>query len=115
MSRSDRYVAAARLRAAARIESAPRRRPFPRRWTLDLRRPLRGRVAYLRRTDDKGRVQLLGHTFDVDATWPGRLVRVEVDFDAKQARFHALRRRDPGWQPLLKTHPYEPPKRQFRE
>jgi putative transposase len=112
---TDRYVAAARLRSAARIESAPRRRPFPKRWTLDLRRPLRGRVIYLRRTDDKGRVHLLGHTFDVDATWTGRLVRVEIDFDAKQARFYALRRREPAWQPLLKTHPYEPPKRRFRE
>ncbi len=115
VSRSDRYVVAARLRSAARIESAPRRRPFPKRWALDLRRPLRGRVVYLRRSDDKGRVHLLGHTFDVDPTWPGRLVRVEIDFDAKQARFYALRRREPSWQPLLKTHPYQPPKRPFRE
>jgi hypothetical protein len=61
-----------------------RRRPFPKRWKLDLRRPLRGRVVYLRRSDDTGRVHLLGHTFDVDATWPGRLVRVEIDFGAKQ-------------------------------
>ncbi len=113
--RSDRYVAAARLRSAARIESAPARRPFPEGWTLDLRRPLRGRVVYLRRTDDKGRVRLLGHTFDVDPTWAGRLVRTEVDFDAGRVRFYALRRREPAWQPLLKTHRYDPPTRAFRE
>ncbi len=74
-----------------------------------------GRAVYLRRTDDRGRVRLLGHAFDVDARWPGRLVRAEVDFDAKRARFYALRRREPGWQPLLRTHPYRPPTRPFRE
>ncbi len=115
VGRSDRYVAAARLRSAARIESAPPRRPFPPGWSSDLRRPLRGRVVYLRRTDDKGRVRLLGHTFDVDAKWAGRLVRAEVDFDAGQTRFYALRRREPAWQPLLKAVPYRPPTRTFRE
>ena len=28
------------------------------------------------------------------------LVRAEVDLDAKRVRFHALRRREPAWQPL---------------
>ena len=115
VGRSDRYVAAARLRSAARIESAPPRRPFPKGWSWDPRRPLAGRVIYLRRTDDEGRVRLLGHTFDIDAKWPGRLVRAEIDFGARQARFYALRRREPGWQPLLKTIAYAPPTRAFRE
>ena len=87
----------------------------PKGWVWDARRPLAGRVIYLRRTDDKGRVRLLGHTFDIDAKWPGRLVRAEVDFDAKETRFYALRRREPGWQPLLKTHAYRPSTRPFRE
>jgi hypothetical protein len=112
--RSDRFVAAARLRSAARIESAPPRRPVPAGWVMDLQ-ALRGKVIFLRRTDAKGRASLLGHTFDVDRKWADRLVRAEVDLDGKRVRFYALRRREPSWQPLLKTHPYRPPKGRFTE
>jgi len=52
---------------------------------------------------------------DVSASWTNRLVRSEVDLDAKQIRFYALRRREPTWQPLLKTHPYAPPPWRFTE
>ena len=112
--RSDRFVAAARLRSAARIDAAPARRPFPKSWAVDLQ-TLRGRVIFLRRSDASGRVSLLGHTFDVDRTWASRLVRAEVNLDEKRIRFHALRRREPSWQPLLKTHRYQPPTWTFTE
>ncbi len=112
--RSGRFVAAARLRSAARVEAAPARRPLPRGWALDLQ-TLRGKVIFLRRTDAKGRASLLGHTFDVDDKWPSRLVRAEVDLDGKRVRFYALRRREPSWQPLLKTHPYRPRTGRFAE
>src|SRR5215213_1689013 len=51
--RSDRFVAAARLRSAPRIESAPPRRPFPKDWkpARALHEPLAGRVVFLRRSD----------------------------------------------------------------
>ena len=106
--RSGHFVAAAPLRSAPRAEAAPPRRPFPRRWVMDLQ-TLRGRVIFLRRTDATGRASLLGHAFDVDRDWPNRLVRAEVDLDRKRLRFYALRRREPSWQPLLRTHPYRPP------
>ena len=38
---------------------------------------------------------MLGRRFEVDATWPHRLVRAEVDLDAGRIRFYALRRREP--------------------
>ena len=112
--RSRRFVAAARLRSAVRIESAPQRRPIAGDWRLDLQR-LRGTVIFLRRTDAKGKVSLLGHEFDVGKTWIHRLVRAEVDLDKKQVRFYALRRREPKWQPLLQTHRYHPPTWRFTE
>src|SRR5207253_825877 len=100
LDRSDRFVAAARLRAAPRIESAPPRRPFPTDWQparcLRSSSPPAGRVVVPRRSDAHGRVTVLGHTFDVDVLWPGRLVRADVDLDAGEIRFHALRRREPG-------------------
>ena len=114
-TRSAKYIAAARQRSAARIESAPPRRPFPKRWRLDLQKHPQGKIIYLRRTNDKGRISLLGHTFTVDRHWLNRLVRAEVDLDANQLRFFALRRREPTDQPLLKELPYTLPKKRFKE
>jgi transposase len=113
--RSDRYVAAARVRSAARIEAAPPRRPFPDGWALDLQAQPRGRIVYLRRTGEQGAVELLGRRFEVDASWPHRLVRAVVDLDAGHIRFHALRRREPDRQPLLREVAYRLPRRRFKE
>lgn len=114
-NRSGKYVAAARQRNAARIESAPPRRPFPKRWRLDLQKHPQGTITFIRRTNDKGRVNLLGHTFAIDRNWLHRLVRAEVDLSAGTIRIHALRRRVPTEQPLLNQLPYELPKRKFKE
>jgi len=113
--RSARYVAAARVRSAARIEAAPPRRPFPEGWRLDLQAHPRGRIVYVRRTGERGAVELLGRRFEVDATWPNRLVRAEVDLDADSIRFYALRRREPERQPLLREVAYRLPRRRFSE
>lgn len=112
---SDRYVAACHQRAASRIEAAPERRPFPDPWQLDLGLPLAGTVIYLRRTDEQGRVHLLGRTYPVCSNWCHRLTRCEVDLTAGQIRIHRLRRRDPADQPLLRTIDYQPPDQPFTD
>jgi hypothetical protein len=112
---SDRYVAATRTRSAPRRDAAPPRRSFPARWTLDLQTPLRGTVVFLRRTNDRGEAALLGRTYAVDLAWPNRLVRCEVDLTRGEIRFHRLRRRDPGQQPLAKTVAYQTPTKRFQE
>jgi transposase len=112
---SDRFVAALRQRGAARRDAAPARRPFPGRWALDLQRPLRGTVIFLRRTNERGEAELLGRWYPVDPLWPHRLVRAEVDLTGKQIRFYRLRRREPEQQPLIKAIPYEPPTKPFHE
>lgn len=109
--RSTSYVLAHRD-AHARPDLATRS-PLPKRWTLDLTRPLCGRVYFLRRTDGEGQASVLGHRVRVDRAWPHRLVRAEVDLDACRIRFFALRRRDPEHQPLLRETRYEPPRRAF--
>jgi transposase len=114
-AQSARYIAASRLRAAARIEAAPTRRPFPKDWVPDLQAAPRGRIIYQRRTGAAGGVELLGRQFKVDAAWPHRLVRAEVDLDAGKIRFYALRRRDPAHQPLLQEVAYKLPRRRFRQ
>ena len=113
--RSSRYIQAHRRRNAARIGSAPARVQFPGGWTLDLQGAPRGKIIYLRRTSDQGRVHLLGHVFDVDPHWPHRLVRAEVDLTQKTIRFFTLRRREPSVHPLLKELPYAPAQRLFEE
>jgi transposase len=114
-TRSAKYISAARSRAAARIESAPSRRPFPKRWRLNLQKHPQSKIIYIRRTNDNGRVNLLGHTFPVDQHWLQRLVRAEVDLDANQFRFFALRRREPTDQPLLNEVPCTLPQKRFKE
>jgi transposase len=112
--RSARYVRAWRQQRAVRIEAAPPRRPFPEGWAFEVQAAPRGRVIFLRRTDEQGRVEVLGRRWCVAPAWPHRLVRAEVDRNVQRLRFDALRRRDPGAQPLLHEEPYQLPERRFR-
>jgi putative transposase len=100
---SARHVAALRRHRAERIANAPPRRCFPRDWKLDLKQPLRGKLIYLRRSDAAGRVEVLGHRFDVDPHWLGRLVRAVVDLVGGKVTFYRLRRREPNEQPVLRV------------
>ena len=112
--RSRRYVSAYRQRAAARVDGAPQRRPVPTSWHPDLQARPEGVVIFIRRTAETGTVSLLGRTFEADPLWPHRLVRCEVDLSAETIRFHALRRREPNHQPLLREAPYVFPRKAFR-
>lgn len=112
-ARSAAYVTASRHRAGARIEAAPARRPFPSE-DIDFDRTPLGRLVFLRRTSDSGRVSVLGHHLPVDQHWLHRLVRAEVDLDLGRLRFYALRRREPDDQPLIAEIPYQPPSRWCR-
>lgn len=114
-TQSAKFVAALRRRSAPRLEAAPPRHLFPADWALDLQRPLQGRMIFLRRTNDRGEVQLLGHTYLVAPTWVHRLVRAELHLAADRIDFYTLRRRDPSDQPLLCTAPYAVPRKRFVE
>jgi putative transposase len=111
---SQKYVAANRQRKAARIESAPARRKFPGQWRRDDEAGVVGRIIYIRRTDDQGRLLVLGNQMEVAGHWKHRLVRCEIDIDRKQMRFFALRRSDPSKQPRLRQTPYELPRRYLK-
>lgn len=113
-ARSDAYVAASRARSAVRIEAAPARRPFPPGPSIDLTGSPSGRLVFLRRTSDAGSVSVLGRRYPVDPRWPHRLVRAELDLDARHLSFFALRRREPDDQPLLSRVDFEPPARWSR-
>lgn len=114
-ARSHRYLRAYRARATTRIETAPERRSFPAAWRADLQTLPHGTVIFIRRTSETGTVTLLGRPFEVAPLWPHRLVRCELDLDARTIRFHALRRRAPTDQPLLREVPYVFPSKPFYE
>ncbi len=111
---SARYVAAHRARTIRRREAAPARRAFPAAFSFNLNAPLRGRMIFLRRTNDAAHISLLGRSFPLPTHWKHRLTRCEVDFDQSCIRFFALRRRDPQDQPLLCTVGYVREHRPFK-
>lgn len=76
-------------------DQGPARNPAP-------RSPV-DRVIFLRRTDAQGRIRLLDACIPIDADWPHRPVRAELNVSAQTLRVYALRRRDPKHQPLLKV------------
>ena len=114
-AQSSRFIAASQQRATVRRESAPARRPVPKSWKLNWQQPLRGRVIFIRRTNQSGLISVLGHTYLASKTWVHRLVRVEVELSAGRLRIYALRRREPHQQPVLKTLRYDTPTKPFHE
>lgn len=72
----------------------PERSPSP--------RPPASHVIFLRRTDGRGRIRLLGTEVTVNPHWPHRLVRAALDVAQQTLCVYALRRREPSHQPRLK-------------
>jgi hypothetical protein len=109
---SERYVKAHRERSRARIEGAPERREFPRKWKYEEEEKISsGRIMLIRRTNDKGSVEMPGHKIEVASEWPNRLVRCEVEIKAKEIGFYRLRRGESDSQPLLRKVKYQLPTR----
>lgn len=76
------------------------REPVPRRTGS---RPAAALLVFLRRTDARGRIRVLGAEVTAAPRWPHRLVRAELNVRTQTLRIHALRRRAPTDQPLLKS------------
>lgn len=112
---SQKYVAAVRRQRAARIEAAPDRRAFPGDWKLNLKKRPSGCLVYLRRSNPRSEVALLGQTWPLGQVWPNRLVRCEVDLEKDKIRFFILRRKDPTSQPQILEVDYRLPNRGFQD
>ena len=107
-----RYVVAHRQRRRARIEQAPPRRKFPPQGQYHPEQKVsRGRIIFIRRTNDQGRAEVLGHQYAVAEHWANRLVRGEVNMAGKEIGFYGLRRSEPDKQPLWRKVAYQVPSR----
>jgi len=110
---SQRFTQAYRQHLARRHDLEVRRRPFPQNWVMDWQTPPTGTLIYLRRTNERGAVNILGHTWEVDPLWIHRLLRCHVDLVHHRIDFYRLRRREPNAQPLIKALPYQLRARRF--
>lgn len=110
-AQSQRYVAASRERSVVRIDAAPKRRAFPEIDPSAEPAPASGRIIFIRRTSETGDARILGRNFAIDALWPRRLVRCELDLNEAVIRCYRLRRREPFDQPMIREIPYILPKR----
>lgn len=90
-----------RQRRRARIEQAPRRRKLPPPWQYHpAPKVRRGRIIFIRRTNDQGRAEVLGQQYVVEEHWADRLVRCQVNMAGKAIGFYGLRRSEPDKQRL---------------
>lgn len=112
---SECFIAARRAHLAARIEQAPARMPLARDWRVNLQQRPCGKVIFIRRTGETGRVEVLGRGFLVDRCWQHRLVRCEVDLDNGRIVFHGLSQRDHSYQPHLGEVEYHVAHKRFHE
>ncbi|MGZ5261067.1 MAG: hypothetical protein ACXWC0_25905 [Burkholderiales bacterium] len=112
--RSDQYIAAHRARSQNLAEAAPRRRLMPMDFKFNPDASLHGPIIFIRRTDENGRVNMLGQRFTVSPQWLHRLVRCEVSFHHQRIDCFTLRRRAPTEQPLLITIPYHRSDKPFK-
>jgi hypothetical protein len=103
---SDRYVEATHIKNASRRDASPDRWEFPSDWTLDYQTCPQGKVIFIRRTNDKGQVNVMGHHWILSCIGPHRLVRAEVDLTKNEIAFYRLRRREPDDQECLGTAKY---------
>ena len=113
--RSDRFIVQYARHRLGRQEQVPPRRPFPNTFCFDVQYHPGGQLVYLRRTNEKGSVTVLGHRWEVDPNWSHRLVRAQVDLSAQEIRFFRLRRKEPMDQALLKQVAYRAPHRPFQD
>jgi hypothetical protein len=94
------YITALRHRRAIRIAHAPLRPP----WSVAATPATH--LIYIRRTSDRGTIQMLGRTWRVDRHWTHRLVRAEIHLTRHTLTCVGLRRSAPADQPVLAEHPY---------
>jgi hypothetical protein len=70
-------------------------------------------VIFIRRTNDWGNVNIMGHTWILDENWSNKLVRADVDLTKYEIIFYRLRRRDPQNYIYIGTAEYHFPVRDF--
>jgi hypothetical protein len=112
---STKYVEATRTKNASRRDATPTRWEFPSDWQLDYQQHPKGKVIFIRRANDQGQVEVMGHRWILSCAVAHRLVRAEVNLTKNKIDFYRLRRREPEEQQHLGTAEYHLPRKAFKE
>ena len=112
---SAKYVEATIEKNASRRDATPDRWEFPSDWQLDYQKHPKGKVIFIRRANDQGQVEVMGHRWILPCVIAHRLVRAEVDLTKSKIDFYRLRRREPEKQEHLGTAIYQLPMKPFKE
>jgi hypothetical protein len=96
IEQSQRHVEAYRDKKYESIQSSPDHYEIPNNFIFSC-------DNLFKRTDDKGKVNVLGNSFEVDERWTHRLIRIEINLIKHIIDFYRLRKRAPKDQPLIKT------------
>ena len=112
---SAKYVEAVIAKNASRRDATPTRWEFPSDWQLNYQQQPKGKVIFIRRANDQGQVEVMGHRWRLSGEVAHRLVRAEVDLSKNKIDFYRLRRREPDDQQHLGTAIYRFPNKPFNE
>ena len=112
---SEKYVKATRDKNASRRDATPTRGEFPTDWQLNYQQQQKGKAIFIRRANDLGLVDVMGHRWILPCVVAHRLVRAEVDLTKNKIDFYRLRRREPDEQEHLGTANYRFPNKPFNE
>lgn len=112
---SQRYVQAVREKNSERLEATPKRLVIPKQWKLDYSQKPKGKVIFIRRTDNEQCVGIMGYRWHVNGAGEHKLLRAEVDLTKNKISFFRLRRREPNIHELLATAKYHFPNKPFKE
>jgi hypothetical protein len=104
---SARYVDAHRDKHWTTIEATNNRYDISGQRKQELGKTLKGTIIFIRQTDNKGTVNILGHQWIVYLLGTNRLIRAELKLNKNIIEFYQLRRREPNQQPLLNTVKYK--------
>jgi hypothetical protein len=112
---SAKYVQATIAKNASRRDATTTRWKFPSDWQLDYQQHPQGKVIFIRRANEKGQVEVMGHRWILSSDVSHRLVRAEVDLTKNKSDFYRLRRREPTKQQHLGAADYRFPMKPFCE
>jgi hypothetical protein len=92
---SDRDLNAVKEKIETKIELENSRKFIDKNWNFNNKINEKGTIMFIRRTDNKGRVKMMGHLWQLEKNWTTRLLRATVDLKNHRIHFHKLTKKQP--------------------
>jgi hypothetical protein len=86
--------------------SAPDQYEVPDDFIIRYDNPLKGKIIFIKRTENKGFANVLGNSWEVDHLWANKLIHAEIILKKQRINFYRLRRREPNDQTLINSQKF---------